>query len=383
MRRRRGRGEGTVFYHRRIGLWVGAVTAGYDQRGRRRRRYIYGRSKAEVLEQLARLRVAASSGTLGEPSKLSLADYLHRWLEDAARSSVRPATFELYQGLIRTHVNPRLGGVPVARLTPLHIQGLLTEMEQAGASPKLRLLTYGVLHRALGQAVAWGMIPRNPCDAVARPRAPRPAVRSLTAEQARALLQAARGDRLEALYVLAVTTGMRQGELCGLQWEDVDLQRGTVQVRHQLQEVSGRLALVEPKTARSRRLVVLPALAVMALLEHRERMRAEGKPPDGFVFTAPEGGPLRKSNLRRRSFEPLLQRAGLPRIRFHDLRHTAASLLLAEGVHPKVVQEILGHSTVSMTLDTYSHTTPAMHRQAVATLDRVLEQDRTGQRTTP
>jgi integrase len=112
-------------------------------------------------------------------------------------------------------------------------------------------------------------------------------------------------------------------------------------------------------------------------------MRAEGKPPDGFVFTAPEGGPLRKSNLRRRSFEPLLQRAGLPRIRFHDLRHTAASLLLAEGVHPKVVQEILGHSTVSMTLDTYSHTTPAMHREAVATLDRVLEQDRAGQRTTP
>jgi integrase len=235
------------------------------------------------------------------------------------------------------------------------------------------------------------MVPRNVCEAVARPRAPRTTMQTLTAAQVRQLLEAAKGDRLQALYVLAASTGMRQGELLGLQWEDVDLDRGAVQVRHQLQEVAGRLALVEPKTARSRRRVDLPAVAVMALIEHRGCMkRAGGSVGEGYVFTDTEGGPLRKSNLLRRSFFPLLslrdlrealRKQGvaedalpkpLPRIRFHDLRHTAATLHLAGGTHPKVVQEMLGHSTIGMTLDTYSHTGPSMQKEAAATMDRLL-----------
>ena len=216
-------------------------------------------------------------------------------------------------------------------------------------------------------------------------------MRTLDAAQVRLLLAEAKGDRLEALYVLAVSTGMRQGELLGLQWEDIDLDRGTVQIRHQLHELAGQHALVEPKTAKSRRRVDLPALAVVALMEHRERMRTQGfSVGEGYVFTDTKGGPLRKSNLLRRSFVPLLDLRNtrealrtqdvaedalpkpLPRIRFHDLRHTAATLHLASGTHPKVVQEMLGHSTISMTLDTYSHTVPSMQREAAATMDRLL-----------
>jgi integrase len=198
-------------------------------------------------------------------------------------------------------------------------------------------------------------------------------MRTFGAAQVRQLLDAARGDRLEALFVLAVSTGMRQGELLGLQWEDLDFDHGTVQIRHQLQEVAGRLALVEPKTARSRRRVDLPAVAVLTLLEHRERMRVAGRSiGEGYVFIDTEGGPIRKSNLRRRSFRLLLDRAKLPLLRFHDLRHTAATLHLAGGTHPKVVQEMLGHSTISMTLDTYSHVVPSMQKEAAATMNRLL-----------
>jgi integrase len=196
-------------------------------------------------------------------------------------------------------------------------------------------------------------------------------MRVLAPEQVNVLLTAALEDRFHALYVLAVTTGLRQGELLGLQWEDVDLASAVLHIRRALQEVAGRLWLDEPKTAKARRTVDLPAVAVAALREHGDRMLAEAHLRE-FVFCDSQGGPVRKSNLIRRSFLPLLKRAGLPRIRFHDLRHTAATLLLLQGVHPKVVQERLGHSQISITLDTYSHVLPSMGREAAAKLDALL-----------
>jgi integrase len=326
-----------------------------------------------VLAKLARLQHAALTGTLGDPQRLTVATYLTRWLKDSARPAVRESTYRSYEGIIRLHVAPRIGGGALSKLTPAHVQGLLTSLEDADKSARLRQLVFAVLHRALGQALRWGMVPRNVCDAVVRPRAPKPTMQTLDPDQVRRLLDAARGDRLEALYVLAVGTGMRQGELFGLQWEDVDWDRGAVAVRRQLAEGNGHPVLVDPKTARSRRRIDLPALAVVALLEHRERMRVTGRSvAEGYVFSDTAGGPLRASNVLRYSFVPLLQRAGLPRIRFHDLRHTAATLLLAEGVHPKVVQERLGHAQISMTLDTYSHVLPSMGKDAAAKLDTLL-----------
>ena len=234
--------------------------------------------------------------------------------------------------------------------------------------PQLRELVQDAL---LARSLRWGMISRNACTAVVRPRVLRHPMRVFTPAQVVTFLDAARGDRFEALYVLAVTTGLRQGELFGLQWDDIDPGHGALQVRHQLRELNGRLWLAPPKTATARRKVHLPAFAVAALRAHRARMLAEGH-PHGLVFCDTDGQPHRKSNVLRRSFVPVLERAGLPRIRFHDLRHTAATLLLQQGVHPKVVQEMLGHSQISLTLDTYSHVLPSLGEDAARRLDTLL-----------
>jgi integrase len=359
-------------FRRRDGVWAGSVTVGYDEHGKRKRRTLYGGTKGSVLEKLARLRADALAGTLGDPQRLTVAAFLHLWLEDVARPSVRASVHRRYADIVRLRIVPQIGGIALSRLTPVHVQSMLTSLENKGVSPRGRQMAYDRLHRALGQAVQWGMVPRNVCDAVTRPRAPRPTMQVLTPEQSNVLLTVARGDRFYALYVLAVTTGLRQGELLGLQWGDVDLAGAVLHVRHALHEMAGRLWLDEPKTAKARRAVDLSAVAVAALPEHRERMLAEGHPLE-FVFCDSHGGPVRKSNLIRRSFLPLLKRAGLPRIRFHDLRHTAATLLLLQGVHPKVVQERFGHSQISITLDTYSHVLPSMGREAAAKLDALFD----------
>jgi integrase len=218
-----------------------------------------------------------------------------------------------------------------------------------------------------------GYVPRNVCRAVVRPRVQRKPFAVLTAEQAQALLDAAKGDRLYARYVLALTTGMRQGELLGLRWRDVDLDAATVAVQRSVSEVNGKLHHNEPKTTSGRRSIALSALAVQALRSHRAAMLAEGyTAPDRPVFCDTVGGWMRKQNLVRRSFKPLLTAAKLPTIRFHDLRHSAATLLLAENVHPKIVQERLGHSTIAVTLDTYSHVSPSMQRAAADKLDSIF-----------
>jgi integrase len=203
-------------------------------------------------------------------------------------------------------------------------------------------------------------------------------MRPFSPDEARKLLETARGDSLEALYVLAVHTGMRQGELLGLKWEDVDLEGGVVRIRRTLTRNKGRLLLGEPKTKKSRRTVRLTETAAQTLREHLERQLEEIERlgdlyrDQGLVFTTQVGTPINPTNLRRRSFASLLKRAGLPAIRFHDLRHTCATLLLLRNVHPKYVQELLGHATITITLDTYSHVLPGMGDQTAAAMERAL-----------
>jgi integrase len=247
----------------------------------------------------------------------------------------------------------------------------------------MRELTHAILHKALGQAAKWGMVARNVCDAVEKPKAPKKTMQVLDLDGVFRFLEAAEADRLYALYVLAITTGLREGELFGLQIDDLALKGGALCVRHNLEEVSGRLWLGEPKTAAGQRRIELPAFVVAILRQHRKRMLAEGH-PGPFVFCDTAGGPLRKSNFLRRSFKPLLAAAGLlPQLRFQDLRHTAATLLCSQGVHPKVVQERLGHAQISLTLDTYSHVLPSMQKEAARKLDDLFRRSaaqRQGQR---
>jgi integrase len=204
------------------------------------------------------------------------------------------------------------------------------------------------------------------------PRVPKSEITPLDQQQVGKLLAAAKDDRLEAVYVVAIGSGLRLGELFGLQWTNVDLKAGRIAVRHTLTEVGGKLSLTEPKTAKGRRLVTLPRTAVDALIDHRKRMVAAGFAGVRFVFFNSAGGPLRRSHFHRNEFKPLLKRAELPNIRFHDLRHTSATLLLAQGVHPKVVQERLGHAQISLTLDTYSHVLPSIEAEAASRLDSLL-----------
>jgi integrase len=274
---------------------------------------------------------------------------------------------------VKNYINPHLGGVLLAKLVAVQIQGLQAVMERAGKSADMRRLVHIVLHRALDQAVQWELVPRNVCKAVKKPRIVKKTMRVLDGAEVERLLVAAKGSRYYALFLMAVTTGMRRGELLALQWEDVDLKRGTVSVRHTLVKVDGKPVLGEPKTQASRRSVVLPAVAVAALWEHRKAMMAEGH-PGPWVFCNRLGKPIHASEVRARQFKRLLQKAGLPTtIRFHDLRHTAATLLLAEGISPKVIQERLGHSNIGITLGTYAHCLPSMQQEAADRLDTFFE----------
>lgn len=236
-----------------------------------------------------------------------------------------------------------------------------------------------MLHRALGQAIRWGAVARNVTELVDPPRVSRKEMRALSPDEARRLLEVAAGTPLEALYAIALTTGMREGELLGLRWHEVDLNGRKLYVVGSLQNLPGEgWKIVEPKTARSRRLVVLSELGADALRRHRA-MQAERRLRRGdewqdndLVFPNALGKPMNPPNLLIRSLRPLLAKANLPKVRFHDLRHTAASLMLDQGIHPKIVSEMLGHSAVGITLDLYSHVTPSMQAQAADALDSLL-----------
>lgn len=383
------RGDGSV-YQRKDGKWVGEATVGRRADGARDRRFVYADTREEAQEKLRKLLHERDRGLLADPAKQTVGEFLSSWLQDVAKPTVRPRTYDCYSDIVEHHIKPALGGVRLSKLSPQHLQRFYREKQEAGLTRTVRLC-HAVLHRALGQAAKWGLIPRNPADLVDPPKVPKKEFRPLSPEEAQRFLAAAEGGRFYALYVLAVTCGLRQGELLGLKWEDLDLERGVLQVRHQLQWVRAegeerkgkkraepKWVLTEPKSAKSRRVVTLPAVAVAALKRHKarqteERLRLGEVWQDlGFVFTTPIGTPQDASNLLKHSFYPLLEKAGVPRIRFHDLRHTCATVLLAQGVHPKLVQEQLGHSQISLTLDTYSHVIPEMKREVAAKMDALF-----------
>jgi integrase len=360
--RRRGQGEGSI-YRRPDGRWVAVLDLGWRD-GKRTRKYLYGRTREQVARKLARGLTQQQQGHEFANERLTVEQFLGRWLQ-AKQGTVRPGTWTRYEELVRLHVNPKLGKRRLASLKPDQLQQFYTEL-QASRSPATLLKVHRMLHNAFKLAVRWGAMPLNITELVIAPTIERHEFDTFTAEQVRSFLKAAQGDRLEALYVLAITTGLRQGELLGLRWQDVDLERRRLQLVRQL------------KTRQSRRAVLLPELAATALVDHRVRQAAEREQQGvyweehGLVFTNSVGKPFNPNNLRQRSFFPLLDRAGLPPIRFHDLRHSCATLLLGEGVHPKIVSDLLGHSQIGITLDLYSHVTATMHAVAAEAMGRLL-----------
>jgi integrase len=372
--RRRGKGEGSIYRRASDGRWVAALIM---EDGRRVVRRASSRKDAATKLELL-LKARAQGQTLA--ADRSTAAFLTEWLA-VVKHTVGVGTFERYEQYIRVHAIPALGRVRLGRLTPQHFQRLYQEKLAAGLSPTTVNHLHTVLHGAFAEAVRWGLVPRNVVALVRPPRKAHVEVVALTVKQARALLAAAAGNRFEVLFVLALKTGMRRGELLALHWEDVDLDKGVLQIRGTLRRTREGLKIGTPKTAASRRKLVLSSSSVAALRRHRARQQEERQAAGdlwqdfGLVFPNLLGRPMEPRCLLSDVYRPLLERAGLPPVTFHTLRHTAATLLLAEGEHPKVVQELLGHAQVSITLDRYSHMTPRLMSNAAALMDRLLDEE--------
>ncbi len=372
MTRRRANQEGTL-HERKDGRWAGALSL------EGRRKYVYGRTKAEAAAKLRVLQRATEDGLDLPDARLTVGAYLLRWLQDSARPRLRPRTFEDYESVVRLHLIPGLGAQRLSKLAPNVVQRYLNDQVELGLSPQSARNHHAVLRTALTQAERWGLVARNVAKLVSPPRSRRVEIVPLTGDQARSFVEAVRGDRLEALYLTALSLGLRQGEVLGLVWENVDLEARTLQVDAALQRQGGAYHRVEPKTWRSRRTLDLPPQLAERLRAHRlqqleERLRAGDRwPGDGWdlVFTTTAGQPLSGAVVTHR-FQDILVRAGLPRRRFHDLRHSAASFMLAQGVPLRVVMEVLGHSDIATTGNIYAHVARELTRDATVRVEAVL-----------
>ncbi|MFF8896080.1 tyrosine recombinase XerC [Streptomyces lydicus] len=379
--------EGTI-YQRKDGRWEGSAYV-LTSDGTYKRRSVYGRTWDDAHEKLTRLKADSLNGLPVATSKITLSAYLAYWLANVAKSKVRRTTYVNYESLVRNYITADFGKKKLARLTARDIRAFLTKTaatcqccvqgkDKNRPEHKQRCCALGkcckklpsdrtvrfllvLLRAALQHAVREDELPRNVARNVELGMGTKREIEPLTAEEGRRLLAAARSNRLWAAYELAVRIGLRRGEVLGLRWSDVDLYEGVVTVRQALQRVGGELLIVAPKTQRSARRVALPPECVTALRAQRAQQIADGKAAGdawkghghGLVFTTKNGTPIEPRNLNR-SFEALCARAEVRRVRFHDLRHTCASLLHEQGADARMIMEVLGHSSIRVTMDIYT-----------------------------
>jgi len=377
--------------------WVVRIFTGRDAKGKRcyLNKTIKG-NKKDAEKYLNTTQTAISTGTFVEPSSLTVNAYLDQWLEAAARPRLTERTYLSYEWLLKHYVRPPLGSIKLADVRPLHVQALYGRM----SAPKLKEkeapqpgITYGlglsarsvrythsVLSSAFKQAVRWHMLIRNPCEAVELPRKVQTEMQAFSPAEAGRFLAAVAADIHATLFTFALATGMRPEEYLALKWSDIDLESGAATVRRTLiWRKGGGWYFGEPKTSRSRRTVPFPVSVLRSLVEHRRRQMAARLKAGAqyqnsdLVFATGEGTPLNLRNLTQRHFQPALLRAGLPlKFRLYDLRHSCATLLMVAGENPKVVSERLGHASIVLTLDTYSHVLPSMQQAATEKLESIL-----------
>jgi integrase len=368
--------------------WSYWVDAGRNENGLRKQITKGGfATKREAERALRDVIGKLDEGSFVEPSKDTVAKFLRRWL-DSIRSSVRPSTFAAYSTLVEAHIIPHLGTLLLQRLSAATLNSFYADLSEngrrigsGGLSPRTVRFIHAIIHKALSEAVDWRMLPRNVAD---QARPPRPQTgcefRTWSASELRRFLDSAASDRLFAAYYLAAYTGMRRGEVLGVRWRDVDMERSTVAVSQTIVSVNGIAKFSIPKTAAGRRSILIDKSTVDTLRAHRVRQLDErttlGLPwpsPDDLLFTDIDGQPAHPVRFKDH-FLHLVKVAGVPRIPFHWLRHTHATLMLTAGVHPKVVQERLGHANITITLQTYSHVIPTMQEEAAAKFAELLEQ---------
>src|ERR1017187_1285935 len=376
---RRGNGEGSI-YQLPDGRWRGSVFLGYRD-GKPHRKYVTRRTRALVAAEIGRLLEAQRQGQVITTGGMTVGEWLTTYLEQVAKPQVRPRTYDRYRSDIDGHIVPAIGRHRLDKLRPAHLVALYNTRAAEGLSGASLRHMHAVIRRALNVAVKWQLIAVNPAVLVDAPRAGQHEITPLSAAEAQGLIKAAVGDRMEARWLVGLALVLRQGEALGLWWDDLDLDAGLLRVRRALQrQHGGGLVFAEPKTQRSKRTIPLPAQLADVLRQHRVRQEQERITAGSLwqdspcVFTTPIGTPVDPRN-DFREFKKLLDRGSLPSVRLHDLRHTAASLLLAQNVPARVVMEIFGHSQIALTMNTYSHVAPEVSREAADRMARLLWQD--------
>ena len=377
MAKRRGSGEGSI-YQVADGRWRAEVSCGYKMDGKPKRKILYGATRLEVSEALKRTLTQQQQGMNVAPQRLTVAQCLTDWLENTVRLKNRETTYRSYESIVRTQLIPGLGKLTLEKLTPQKLQAFLNERHASGLSPASVKHLNATMRASLSQAVRWGLVHNNAAKLVSLPRMRKYKSAFLSPDQAKVFLAAVSDHPQEALFSVALSLGLRRGEISGLRWQDIDWAAGSLRVTHALQRVKGKgLRLGELKSEQASRTLHLPRVCVSALLRQQERQSrarqwagSKWRETD-FIFTTGIGTPLNPEQLTR-DFKEALKDAGLPDMRLHDLRHSCASLLFAQGVHPKLVQATLGHSTYQLTMDTYSHIIPQLRNEVADSMDLIL-----------
>jgi integrase len=366
--KRRGRGEGAVFFSESKACWIGRAIIGVKSNGQPRYKEVSARTQGEALLKKRTAEEDAKAGRLTGARPITVGEYLTHWVDNVAKHSVHETTWNSYERCIRLHLVPHIGGIKLAQLRPVHVEQLFTDLQRGGVSAGNAKKVSEVFSTALEHALRVGLVPINPADPVAKPRPDETEIVPFTADEIRQIKDAVAGHRLEALFALAIGTGGRQGELLGLGREHIDLEAGTISIQRSLAVIKGGFVLKEPKSKRSRRIVELPRFAVRALGEHLKRLMAEGNVSAPVIFCTRTGHFISKSSFIRQVYMPLLKQAKVAYRKFHTIRHTHVSQLLAEGESVVDVARRVGDRP-EVILETYAHYLPGSGPRITAHLD--------------
>ena len=378
MPKKRANGEGSI-RKRKDGRWEGRYTAGHHPvTGKQIFKSVLGKTQAEVKEKLKKALVEAGQIDFTKSGKYTVGTWMDEWFENVAKIKVRPSSHQTYRGYIDNHIKPNIGSIPLEKLTTMDLQKLYrtlltkgrverieAENQPSGLSAKTVRNINQVISSALDLAVAQKIIPSNPTDACELPKVEHREMQTIPEEQLQAFLAEAKATGVYEMYYIELATGLRRGELLGLKWQDIDWKNGIIKVRRQIARVDGQIVEAPLKTKNSYRTVTISPQAIEVLKQQR------AKTHDQYVFPSPNGGPISPDSVNN-MLKRVLARAGIPKVRFHDLRHTFATIALQNGVDIKTVSGMLGHFSAGFTLDTYAHVTTAAQKEAAQTMGNVL-----------
>ena len=378
MAKKRANGEGNI-RKRKDGRWEGRFTAGHDPAtGKQVFKNVLGKTQTEVKEKLKKALVEAGQVDLAKSGKYTVGAWMDEWFENVAKVKVRPSSHQTYKGYIDNHIKPNIGNIPLEKLTTMDLQkfyrNLLTKgrverieskEQPKGLSAKTVRNINQVISSAMDLAVAQKIIPANPTNACELPKVEHQEMQTIPAEQLQAFLEEARATGVYEMYYIELATGLRRGELLGLKWQDIDWKNGIIKVRRQVARVNGEIVEAPLKTKNSYRAVTISQQAIEVLKQQKTKTK------DQYVFPSPNGGPISPDSVNN-MLKRVLERAGIPKVRFHDLRHTFATIALQNGVDIKTVSGMLGHFSAGFTLDTYAHVTTSAQKEAAQTMGNLL-----------